>query len=169
MFQSTLARLALTAIITCAAACTASTSVSKTAVPYNLTGDWRGSLVPAKAPDSADELEWRDPNRLRLVISESSSHVYVWDKETWREIKPGTFDITAFDTNAVITSITSGTDADGVWIETWSLALTVIDSKHIRAMFQRQVNNKDMNRDDPDAIWGQIAFGILERASDADV
>ena len=166
MSQSTLAKLALAAIIASAAACTASTSVSKTAVPHNVRGDWRGTLVPAKAPDSADDLEWRDPHRFRLVISESSSHVYVWDTETWREVKPGTFGITALDTSAVITSITSGTDEDGVWVETWSLALTVIDSKRVRAMFQRQVNNKDMKRDDPDAIWGQIAFGVLERASD---
>jgi hypothetical protein len=155
----------LTAIVASAAACTATTNISKTALPDDLRGDWRGTLVIANAPDSHDDLDWRNPNRFRFVISESSVHVLAWDNETWREIKPGTFAITTYETSAVITSITSGNDEDGVWVETWSFAVTVIDSDHIRAMFQRQVNNKDMKRDDPAATWGQIAFGILERAA----
>ena len=169
MFRLFIAKLAFIAIIASVTACTATTTVSKTAVPHDLRGDWRGTLVIANAPDSHDDLEWRNPNRLRFVISESSLRVYAWVNETWTEIKPGTFGITASDTSAVITSITSGTDEDGVWVETWSFALTVMDSQHVRAMFQRQVNNKDMKRDDPAATWGQIAFGILERAGDADV
>jgi hypothetical protein len=169
MYRSFIAKVLLTAIVASVAACTATTSVSKPVVPLDLRGDWRGTLVIANAPDSHDDLEWRNPNRFRFVVSESSVRVYAWDNETWRETKPGTFDITTYETSAVITSITSGTDEDGVWVETWSFAVTVIDSDHLRAMFQRQVNNKDMKRDDPAATWGQIAFGILERAEDADV
>ena len=169
MLRPVLARFTLTATFLTAVACTASTSVVTTAIPPKLKGDWRGTLVTANAPDSADDFEWRSPTRFRLVISDSSRRVYVWNEETWREIKPGTFGITVFDTSAVVTSITRGIDEDGVWVETWSFALTVIDSNHVRAMFQRQVNNKDMKRNDPGATWGHVAFGVLERGSDADV
>jgi len=169
MFRSFIARVVLTAIVATVAACTATTNASKAAVPHDLRGDWRGTLVIANAPDSHDDLDWRNPTRFRFMISESSVRVFAWDNETWREIKPGTFGITTYETSAVITSITSGTDEDGVWVETWSFAVTVIDSDHVRTMFQRQVNNKDMKRDDPAATWGQIAFGIMERAGDADV
>lgn len=164
MFRSFIARVLFTAIVASVAACTATTTVNKPVVPHDLRGDWLGALVIANAPDSHDDLEWRNPNRFRFVISESAVRVYAWDNETWREIKPGTFGITTYETSAVITSITSGTDEDGVWVETWSFAVTTINSDQLRAMFQRQVNNKDMKRDDPAATWGQIAFGILDRA-----
>ena len=85
MFRSFIAKLAFTAIIASVAACTATTTVSKTAVPHDLRGDWRGTLVIANAPDSHDDLEWRNPNRLRFVISESSLRVYAWVNETGRK------------------------------------------------------------------------------------
>jgi|SRR5688572_17095674 len=73
------------------------------------------------------------------------------------------------DATAVVTSITSGSDDDGVWVETWSFALSVIDSKRIHATSHRQVNNKNLHLDHPDAAWASIVFGVLERVPDADV
>ena len=163
MLRQLKTRYTIAVVLVIAAMCSALTSPSTSRIPPDLQGDWSGAPLGAAVKDTKEQLEWHEPARLRVVISDKSARVYAWSNGSWREIKPGTFSIKVFDTNAVISSITSGTDSDGVWVETWSFAFSVIDSRHLRGMFQRQVNNKDMKRDNPSAVWGTVASGVFER------
>ena len=162
-------RVTLAAVFIVCTACSVAASAKAPPIAQQLQGQWQGTLRRAKLPEAGQNFDWSSPARIRIDITAANISVYVWNDEKWREIKPRTFGVTFFDTNAVITSITSGRDEDGTWVETWSFALSVIDSHRVHASFQRQVNNKDLKRDDPNAAWGEIAFGTFERMSDADV
>jgi hypothetical protein len=162
-------RALLVALLVVSAFCFSSKASASPSIPIEFHGTWEGTLQRTSLPSAEVKPEWTDAGRIRIVISKADVKVFTWNDDEWRQIKPKTFGITVFDTNAVISSITSGRDNDGVWVETWSFAVSIIDSQRLHALFQRQVNNKDLPRDDPDATWGTVAFGKLERVSNADV
>ena len=169
MLRLSLISAFLAAMLVSSATCSYAASAKQPNIPEEFRGQWQGTLRRAKLPEMTKDFEWSHSARVRIDISSTETRVYFWISEKWQEIKPRSFGITVFDTNAVITSITSGTDFDGVWVETWSFALSRIDSNRIHASSHRQVNNKNLHRDHPNAAWASIAFGVLERMTDADV
>ena len=121
----------------------------------------------AKIPDdqkewTADEWKWnwKQHFNVRISIKDQSVVVESHRTGTWQKIDHP-FHMISNDTNAVISSINSGTDADGIWIETWSFAITLVDAQHLRVSYQRQVNNKLMPRSATDAVFGAFAYGDL--------
>jgi hypothetical protein len=128
-------------------------------------GAWEGTLSLGSESQGQQEWKWTKNLDVRLVVSKSKASVYLKGKGEWVEIKPGTFTLSAIDTNAVVVSITSGRDDDGRWVETWSFAITVIDDKTLQVLWQRQVKNKDMDPSKPDAVFGKLGFGELTKVS----
>lgn len=128
-------------------------------------GTWEGTLTGSTVPDGDEGLTLKNSPHLRLQIGKGNVSVYTSStgKSDWREIKPGKFQFTILDTNAVLFSISSGRDDDGTWVETWSFAITVVDATHLHVLWQRQVRNKDMDLSKPDAVFGIVAFGQLVR------
>jgi hypothetical protein len=169
MLRLSLTSVVFASMLIASTTCSHAASPKQPQIPKQFHGQWQGTLRRAKLPDVTKDFEWSHPARVRIDISSTETRVYFWINDKWLEIKPRSFGITVFDTNAVITSITSGTDVDGVWVETWSFALSRIDSHRLHASSHRQVNNKNLHRDHPNAAWAAIAFVVLERVTDADV
>jgi hypothetical protein len=130
-----------------------------------LQGTWEGSLTRGSVPTGDKSPTWEKNAQVRLVIAKGKVSVYTGRDGEWRESKPGKYQLKVLDTNAVIYSITTGKDKDGVWVETHSFVVTVIDSTHVHVMWQRQVRNKDMDVSNPDAVWGVMSYGELSSVS----
>ncbi len=130
---------------------------------FKYEGTWEGVLSRGSVPKDGKEIKWESTYQLRLAFSGGKVSVYQGRDGEWREIKPGKFKLETLDTNAVIFAIATGQDKDGVWVETQSFSVTVIDSTHLNVMWQRQVKNKDMEVSNPDAVWGVMAYGTLTR------
>jgi hypothetical protein len=130
---------------------------------FKYEGTWEGTLSDASVPKEDKEITWRKTNQVRLVFTKGKVSVYHFRDGEWRESKPGNYSISILDTNAIIASITTGRDADGVWVETRSLQLTAIDPTHLHVLWQRQVKNKDMEPSNPNAVWGVMGYGELTR------
>lgn len=52
-------------------------------------------------------------------------------------------------------------DDDTIWVETWSLSMTLVDPDHLMVYLSRQVNNVDLDK--PDAKWGRFGTALLAR------
>jgi hypothetical protein len=104
--------------------------------PTNFAGTWNLALVTTKAPPAGT------PKRnYRISIENDAAKVFYEDKDKWIESKPGTFRLTREGQTAVISSIDSGWDFDGQWIETWTFYLLRTGEKTAFASFVRTVNN----------------------------
>jgi hypothetical protein len=132
------------------------------APPGPLGGVWQGTLRLSKVPVRGGEWDWKtDDQEFRLEISGDGAKVATHPNGIWRE-NPRSFNVVQLDTNAVITSITTGRDKDGDWVETWTFVVTLLDSTHLETTWHRQVNNKELPRGDPNAAWDIFGYGQLE-------
>jgi hypothetical protein len=160
MSHKVLARSAVAALVVFVAACASPRPLAQPAIPAQFHGNWQGTfkLLPVKGTD-APKIDERDRTvHLRISITNADAQIYV-NSKALDGVKVQT---TWFDTNAVITVHRTGRDGDGVWVEMWSVAISVVDSRRLLATYQRQVNNKYLRRDDPDSVFAVIAYGILE-------
>ena len=125
-----------------------------------LDGKWEGALTVSHAPIRGGEWNWHVDNPIRLELSGDRATVAIGKNGTWQEIRRS-FSVASHDTNAVITSIASGNDNDGEWIETWTLCVTKLDATHLQAAWHRQVNNKMLPRSKRDAVFDIFGYGEL--------
>jgi hypothetical protein len=147
-------------------ACAVWKSIDTPPPPRKFEGQWQGVLTRGAIPGDSEPWQWKRDFEVKISVSKQTVQVHVLVDGRWREIKPGRFGITWLDTNAIISSISTGTMGDSVWVETWSFVATRLDGRRLEVSFHQQVNNKDVLRSHPSAAWGRIAFGTLERISD---
>jgi hypothetical protein len=161
MSNQTIARIATAVLVMTATACTASNSLTTPSVPRHFQGDWEGAfkVFMVRVPDAPEVVESDKSVRLRIVVSNSDARIYV----SGRDLDAHRSETIWLDTNAVITGFRTGFDNDGVWVETWSVAVTVIDSEHLLATYQRQVRNKDLPRDHRSFVFAHVGYSVLER------
>ena len=156
----------VTAMLISFGAFSQATSAKEPHIPQRFHGKWQGEMRILKLPEVNKDYAWTNPVRFRITITATEPRVQYWLEEKWFDL--GRFGITVFDTNAVITSITSGNGGDGTWVETWSLALSVINRKRMHVSAQRQVQNKNLHGDHADSVWGAVAFGKFEPMTDTE-
>ena len=98
-------------------------------------GSWGGAIPISDS--SPEQLE------LRLSIDGEHAKVWVVHEGGWVEVKPGTFQVRRQLSNAIISSIDSGEDEDGTWVESWVLVTTPVASDKLLVAWTRVVNNID--------------------------
>jgi hypothetical protein len=125
-----------------------------------LDGQWGGVMITSPAPFRAGQWNWKSGSPIRLELSGNHAKLEIVQGSGWRDFgRPLT--VVRQDTNAVVTSIASGTDDTGKWIETWTLSVTRLDATHLEIVWIRQVNNKFLQRNDPNAAWSVLGYGEL--------
>ncbi len=118
--------------------------------PTNFNGTWNMALVTTKAPPAGTpKLNYR------ILIENDASKVFYEADGKWIESKPGKFRLIREGQTAVISSIDSGWDFDGQWIETWSFYLLRTGNKTAFASFVRTVNNPHLP---PSLNWKAFSF-----------
>lgn len=100
----------------------------------DFTGDWSGKLSWI-SPVRQDSLE------LRISVSATGVKVYGRSGNDWSEVKPGRFEARQIDDSLMITTLDSGWDLDGKWVESWTLHLLRVGPREARASFLRTINN----------------------------
>ena len=126
-----------------------------------IDGTWEGSLRFGGLSEDGQGWKWlEETSGLRLVVRGESVDVYLNDGESWLRVdKP--FRRTSHRTNTVISAIDDGQDQDGSWVETLTLAVSQINWRTLEVTLSRQVNNEQMARDEPDAVWWQFGYGTV--------
>jgi len=84
-------------------------------------------------------------------------------EETKSNINPGKFTFVRVSTNAIATSIDAGKDEDGLWVETWVFAMTLIDPDRMLVHWTRMVNNTDMANGQKGSKFSSAGMGEFTR------
>jgi hypothetical protein len=120
---------------------------------YNgFEGRWDGDFrrIPSQVfdPKLPNENDSRVLTGISFEISGSSVKVFAkYPNVDWLEVKRGTFHILIGGTNAVIASITAGSDPEGGWVETWNFTVTHKERDSLQVVWTRAVNNFNMPSD----------------------
>ena len=129
-----------------------------------LKGGWEGTLpVRTVRSEGTDISAAREEVTLRLVFAGEQPKVYSVASGTWMEVKPGSFSARCLGPSAVVHAIDSARDADGTWVESWVLAVTVRDPEDLLARWIRMVNNVDLPLTNRSSKFSSDAVGILRR------
>ena len=88
-------------------------------------------------------------------------------KETPSDLDPARFQFTILGTNALVTSLDSGSDEDGKWVESWSFVTTLKDPDHMILHWTRVVNNVDLPANAKGSKFSIVGMGELTRAKPA--
>jgi hypothetical protein len=80
------------------------------------------------------------------------------------DAKPGTFLVRRFATNMVATSMTSGMSYGQPWVETWVLAMTLIDAGSMLVHWTRIVNNPLLPKENANSKFSVVAMGVFTRS-----
>ncbi|HET7222299.1 MAG TPA: hypothetical protein VFI81_03800 [Rhodanobacteraceae bacterium] len=123
---------------------------------FQFQGTWQGKLDGYDAPNFIDSAKY--PITFRIVIGQDNdARVFTLEKGVWDEIKPGFFHVFwAGGPQVIITSITSGGDKDGTWVEGSTFTLVRDDADTLIAYWLRTVNNLDTSKD---AKYHYFAWG----------
>ncbi|MCE9523732.1 MAG: hypothetical protein K8S25_15040 [Alphaproteobacteria bacterium] len=127
-----------------------------------LDGVWEGALaiVQVGVPTAAKHKTWT----LRVEIDGESARVWYKPDIDWVEVEQP-FRVQRLRSNAVITSIESGRDEEGVWVETWSVALAQKSDGAALAVYSRLVNNENLPLTSDHKAFSVAATGDLSRTS----
>jgi len=80
------------------------------------------------------------------------------------DAKPGTFSVRRLATNMVATSMTSGMSYGQPWVETWVLAMTLIDADRMLVHWTRIVNNPLLPKENANSKFSVVAMGVFTRS-----
>ena len=164
----TLIAVALIAVAGCAATTPSTLEASITDRPrapvghapddpmFQFAGTWEGTLNGFNAPNFIDGAGF--PMTFRLVIGtdDSVAVFHLKDNGDWDEMKHEFFQLIRWGSQAVVSSITSGHDDDGTWVEGSTFCLVHHDRDSLVAYWLRTVNNLDMP---PTAEYYHFAWG----------
>ena len=107
---------------------------------------------------------------VRFVIQLPSMKVFtrpVSNKTApWTELKTGHFGGQVWGSQAVFSSITSGSDRDGGWVESISFTLVHDSPLTLVGYYVRAVNNLDLPVANPDAHFAWGGSGQFQRVDD---
>ncbi len=105
-------------------------------------------------------MHWLDPMHIRVIISAEGVKLFRREDGHWEQLDDSLFQITARDSNAIINSIWQ-TNNRAV---SWSITMSLIDTKHLHVAFMRQHKDKRVHLPSPDVVTVSVAYGTLERA-----
>jgi len=131
-----------------------------------LQGSWEGTLPIYR--EEAKQSATREEVTLRLAFAGDQPKVFLVDRGSWMEAKPGKFVARCLGPSAVVDAIDSASDSDGTWVETWVLAVTVRDAQELAVRWTRMVNNVDLPLTNPSSKFSYQAVGTLQRKATAD-
>jgi hypothetical protein len=123
--------------------------VSGIVMAQDFRGDWRGTL----------DIEGRDSTvTARIVIAGGSARQYFSNGSGgWRLVDPINATFTTFGNNATLSWINAG----GIWTETQTYNMTLLDDDTVEVLHIRHVNNRHPGGDgDP---WFYMARGVMTR------
>ena len=106
------------------------------AADEDFTGEWVTDLKWVKIEPIGGD----DP-QLKLVFENDTVKVFMKSGDAWTEVKPGTFKVAHVAQSISVSSIESGWDFDGKWIEAWTVQLLRTGPDEASATFLRTVNN----------------------------
>jgi len=123
-----------------------------------LDGTWEGDLQYQEMTGTGPKSSWR-----RIVIDGATAKVFIKTDGKDREVKPTAFRVQRHLANAVIVSIDSALDDEGLWIETWSYVVTLKDRSTLITRFTRIVNNANLPLSVAHSKFAVTASGELHR------
>jgi hypothetical protein len=123
----------------------------------SLDGTWEGELT-STGKDGKPAQAWR-----RIVISGDSAKVFIQRGGKTEEIKTNAFHVQRHLANAVVLSIDSAIDDEGLWIETWCFVVTLKDPNTLLTEFSRVVNNANLPLSVDHSKFTSTASGELRR------
>lgn len=138
---------------------------------FQFVGTWQGRIdffdAPRFEPDSKGQ-----SMDVRFVIRPQNAKVFARPVSNatapWTEVKPGFFAGKTWGSQAVISSLTSGTDKDGLWVESVSFTLVHDSPMTLVVYYVRAVNNLDLPVANPDAHFAWGGSGQLQRVDDVE-
>jgi uncharacterized lipoprotein NlpE involved in copper resistance len=132
---------------------------------FQFDGTWEGAIDGFGGPNLVDGAGVT--RQCRLVIGPGSmAKAYQQLDSGWSEVKPGSFWVIHWASQALVRSITAGHDNDGTWVEGWTFLLVHRDKDSVVAYWLRTVNNLDLPQTNDDFHFGWGFSGVLYRALD---
>lgn len=99
-------------------------------------GVWTLKLQSAKpSPVGTTDFDYR------VEVTGATAKAFLLKDGKWTEFKPGSFKTQQLDDTLVVTSLTSGWDLDGKWIESWVFQILRLSADTAAVTFTRTVNN----------------------------
>jgi hypothetical protein len=131
---------------------------------FQFEGTWQGAIEGFGGPNLVNGAGVT--RECRLVIgSDGAAKAYQQLASGWSEVKPGSFWVTHWASQALVRSITSGHDKDGTWVEGWTFILVHHDKDSLVAYWMRTVNNLDLPQTNDDFHFGWAFSGVLHRVA----
>jgi hypothetical protein len=131
---------------------------------FQFSGAWEGTLNGHDGPNLVDGLAAK--RAFRIVVDAKQVHVFQQLDGHWSEMKAGTFHISNWASQAVISSLTAGKDKDGTWVENSSFTLVHHSPSSIIAYWLRTVNNLNLPVDNPDFHFGWEFSGEMHQVKE---
>jgi hypothetical protein len=121
---------------------------------FQFQGTWEGPIEYLNAPRFVDGAG--HSMNFRLVINADEVSVSMFRNGRWGEIKHGAFKAKQWGSQAVVSSITSGQDEGGLWIESSTFTLVHDSPTRLIVYWVRAVNHLDLPVTNPDYhfAWG---------------
>ena len=143
-------------------------SVGEALRSASLDGTWSGTTNclydPGLWPEDISDTGWNisidGANAKIEMITRSKS-----GKEYRSLVDDRPIFVRRLETNAVLTTIYSGNDEDGHWVETWTFSLSLKDKDHLLAHWNRVVNNTDFPINKKASKFSIVEMGELARSA----
>jgi hypothetical protein len=127
----------------------------------DFSGEWIGAVKWSKSgPVSAADAS----TDVRIVIRQGQPHVFMKYRD-WMEVKPGKWRLSQLDETMILSSLDSGSDFDGIWIEAWDFHLLRLNADEAAVSYMRTVNNRDMPASLSWRTFTTTAQGHIRRSS----
>jgi len=148
------------------------TKVGEALRAASLDGTWSGTTKclydPGLWPEDICDTGWNisidGVSATIEMITKSKS-----GKETRSRVENRAIFVRRVETNAVLTTIDSGNDKDGHWVETWTFSLSLKDKDHMLVHWNRVVNNTDFPIEKQGSKFSVVEMGELVRTASAKV
>lgn len=136
---------------------------------FQFAGTWQGKIEFFDAPRFEPSPKGAAMD-VRFVIHLPSVRVFarpVSNKTApWGEVKSGYFGGQVWGSQAVFSSVTSGKDSDGLWVESISFNLVHDSPMTLVVYYVRAVNNLDLPVANSDAHFAWGGSGQFQRMDD---
>lgn len=128
---------------------------STSVVPFD--GTWTGQLQWQKSNPSGTS------GQLRVTVNAGAVKVFMQAGNDWVEAKPGRFTAQQVEDTLFVSTIDSGWDLDGKWVESWTIQILRTGADEATMQFVRTVNNIYMPESTGLKVFTSIAEGKATR------
>jgi hypothetical protein len=128
--------------------------------PFSFDGRWSATLKWVQEPPASGPAPV-----LGLTLSRGKATIYMYSGQEWVEVKPGKFEVRQADDSVVISTLDSGWDLDGKWVESWTLHLLRLSDQEALVHFIRTVNNLHVPPSSNLKVLTSVAEGKATRSN----